>query len=163
MTIVFVSVVAVAVLLILLLKDQKKPEGQTGGSKADFSRRLLFTESEAKFYHALRSLLPSGFEVWGKLGLWAVVSSKTSWGKIAQKQIDFVIVKMGPLPDAVLVIELDDYSHRRKSAQKRDAEKDAILEQAGLPILRVPVANVYETEDLWNKIQPFVSSGDEIV
>ena len=161
MVIIFVVLVVVLVVLALLLKDKKRPEVQTRASSGeDFSRRLLFTESEAKFYHVLRGILPPGFEVWGKLGLWAVVSSKTSWGKIAQKQIDFAIVKIGPLPDVVLVIELDDYTHRRKSAQKRDADKDAILEQAGLPILRVPVASVYNAEDLRNKIQPFVNSED---
>lgn len=141
MIIIFASAVAVAVILALLLKDQKKTENQSKALSDDFSRRRLFTESEAKFYPVLRGVLPPGFEAWGKLGLWAVVSSKTSWGKIAQKQIDFAIVKIGPLPGMVLVIELDDYTHRRKSAQKRDAEKDAILKRVGLPILRIPVAS----------------------
>lgn len=61
----------------------------------------------------------------------------------------------------VLVIELDSYTHRRKSTQKRDAEKDAILEQAGLPILHVPAASSYDGEDLRNKIQPIANSEDQ--
>ena len=61
-------------------------------------------------------------------------------------------MKISPLPDVVLVIEPDDYTYRRKSAPKRDAEKDANLDQAGLPILRVPVTSAYGGEDLRNKI-----------
>lgn len=155
-----IFVVALVVILTLLLKDKKQSNEQGSEVIHDFSRRLLFTESEAKFYYVLRGVLPPGFEVWGKLGLWAVVFSKTSWCKISQKQIDFVIVKLSPLPDAVLVVELDDYSHLRKSAQKRDAEKDAILERAGLPVLRVPVASVYDLDDLRNRIQSFIDNSE---
>ena len=160
MLIISLSVVAVAVLLTFILKEKTKPLEQSRVLNEDFSKRLLFTESEVKFYYVLRGLLPPGFEVWGKLGLWAVVSSKTSWAKISQKQMDFVIVKLGPLPDAVLVVELDDYSHRRKSAAKRDAEKDAILERVGLPVLRVPVASVYDVEDLRNKINVILDNSE---
>ncbi|MEM1098698.1 MAG: DUF2726 domain-containing protein [Planctomycetota bacterium] len=44
----------------------------------------------------------------------------------------------------MLVIELDDASHDRESAQARDAVKDRALDAAGLPPLRVPARRSYD-------------------
>jgi hypothetical protein len=55
---------------------------------------------------------------------------------VRQKHVDFLLCdreKVGP----VLVIELDDASHQREDVRERDGAKDAILQAAGLPILRV--------------------------
>ncbi|MDO4628579.1 MAG: DUF2726 domain-containing protein [Planctomycetia bacterium] len=156
MTIFFIALVVLAVVLVFVQSAKKQGRKVTenavkvADSSGDlvFSQRLLFTKNENEFFNYLRSFVPEGYEVWGKLGLWAVVhcADKRGWAKISQKQLDFVIVSVGPVPSAVLVIELDDASHKRKTAQARDAEKDKILVDAGIPVLRFPVCDFAKTD-----------------
>lgn len=158
----FFVLVVVAVIVFFLKKPQKQvvsSEQTVSADVIDYGKRELFTETEAKFYHTLCEVLPSGYKVWGKLGLWAVVSSKKGWNKISKKQLDFVILKdTGALiPEVVLVVELDDYTHSRKSAMARDAEKDAILAASGIPVLRVRVQSAYDSAALRSSILQFVS------
>lgn len=153
---IFVFVVLVCVCLFL----SNNMSTHTPEPVADYSRRILFTETESRFFHVLRQAVPEQFDVWGKLGLWSIVFSKKNWAKIAQKQLDFVIVRKGAIPDAVFVVELDDYTHRRASVSKRDLEKDAILKSAGIPILRVEVSKEYDLNDLRNKIQVILNNSD---
>jgi hypothetical protein len=47
-----------------------------------------------------------------------------------------------------LAIELDDRSHARPAARRRDDFKDAALAAAGLPLLRVTAAGGYDLAEL---------------
>jgi hypothetical protein len=64
------------------------------------------------------------------------------FNRISRKTVDFFIC----LPDFTLVaaVELDDRSHRGSL----DAERDAILESAGVPILRMNVRDIPSVEQL---------------
>lgn len=154
----FITLAVVLLAILFVVSGTKKGEKKrlTNNKNAanaakeadDFAPRLLFTDSEAKFFHVLEAAVPADCMVWGKLGLWAVVNSKNAWGKIAQKQLDYVIVKNDACPQVVCAVELDDASHSRRSAQARDAEKNEILNQAGIPLVRVKVQNSYNVDEL---------------
>ena len=120
----------------------------------NYSRQSILTPAEERFYRILLGCLPSGVLVWCKLGLWAIVKNeqKEGRGKIAQKHLDFVIVKANDL-SVIAVIELDDKSHETESARKRDNEKDGILSDAGIPIIRIKVQKEYNREEITKKIQ----------
>ena len=55
--------------------------------------------------------------------------------QVASKSVDFVIADV-VTGNPVLVIELDDRSHRRKDRQTRDAFVNEVLREAGIPIVR---------------------------
>lgn len=100
---------------------------------------------------------PKEYQVHCKVGLWGLVENlnREDWPKIAQKQLDFVLYD----PErnlVVLVIELDDASHCNLDAQKRDAAKNAILAEAGIPVLRVRAASRYDVSALWVNIKAHI-------
>ena len=54
---------------------------------------------------------------------------------------DFVLADARTL-EPLLVIELDDKSHWQTDAQECDKFKDAVLDVAGVPLLRVPLLDL---------------------
>lgn len=67
---------------------------------------------------------------------------KTLFNQIAQKSVDFLVC----LPDFTLVaaVELDDATHQRT----RDARREAILESADVPLVRLHVRDIPSVEQL---------------
>lgn len=119
-----------------------------------FYPRDIFTAAEFKFFLVLQNVCRNYFYIIPKMGLWALVDHRdnvTAWNKISRKHLDFTLCHpqtMKPL----LVIELDDSSHRQYKQQQRDAEKDAILAEVGVPVLRIPVARQYDEGAIKNLI-----------
>jgi hypothetical protein len=137
------AAVALAVLLIVayalrLLFRPRVP-------RSPYRRRgSLFSRDERRFYDALRQAVGGRFLIFAQMRLIdllelpkGVRGSPFWFAKVRYKHVDFVLCD----PDTaepVLAIELDGASHQSQVQRQRDAEKDAVLEQAGLPLLRVP-------------------------
>lgn len=64
--------------------------------------------------------------------------------KVIRKHVDFLLCDHDFMP--ICVIEVDDSTHRTLSAQKRDAEKDLALADAGVPIFRTYTVKQAEFE-----------------
>ncbi len=77
--------------------------------------------------------------------------SHAAFHRISSKHFDFVLCDPATTRP-LMVIELDDSTHRRADAQARDAFKDAACRAAGLPILRVPVQPGYDPAYLQKRI-----------
>lgn len=129
-------------------------EDDEGNNKQQYFPREILTNAEFVFFATLRNVCRNYLYIIPKMGLWALVDHRdnvTAWNKISRKHLDFTLCHpqtMKPL----LVIELDDSSHRNPKQQERDAEKDAILAQAGVPVLRIPVARQYDEGAIRNLI-----------
>lgn len=52
----------------------------------------------------------------------------------------------------LVVIELDDSSHKRKSARRRDQIKDQACSMSGLPIIRIKASNAYNKDALHQQV-----------
>lgn len=121
-----------------------------------YEKRSLLTDNELHFYQTLRGIADKyNLNVLSKLRLADIVGvdsslDNTEWwsnfGKIKSKHVDFALAKKDNL-EIVLVIELDDYSHKRVDRIERDKFVDSIFNNVGIPIL-----HVYSTTDLENKI-----------
>lgn len=72
--------------------------------------------------------------------------------RIDRKHADFVLCAPGDLAP-LLVIELDDATHRAPVQRERDEFKDEVLDAAGLPILRVPARRSYAPAELRELIE----------
>ncbi|MGL4593202.1 MAG: DUF2726 domain-containing protein [Thermoguttaceae bacterium] len=83
-------------------------------------------------------------------------STQAGRNKVAQKHLDFVLYD-ARANKVLLVIELDDKSHKRENVQKRDDEKDEILRRAGIEIVRIPAATSYSPLLLKQQISDKVS------
>lgn len=139
---------AVVIAVILATQNKRRTTTSTAGSYS-YSKRDLLSPGESIFYNALRQALSEDYLIWPKMGLWAVIrnNERGGWQKISQKHLDFVIVRKADLK-ALAAVELDDSSHNREAAIKRDADKNFILESAGMPLLRIVARRNYNLQEL---------------
>jgi hypothetical protein len=120
-------------------------------------RPALLTAAELRFYQALLAAVPAGTAVFVKVRLMDLVAvADDAWRRHGAPgsgmHLDFVLAD-ATTTEPRLAIELDDRSHFRADAQKRDAFKDAALVAAGLPLLRVRAAARYDVAGLRSSIQ----------
>jgi very-short-patch-repair endonuclease len=133
--------------------SQDKPED----SILPYKKRDLLTKTENKFHYVLSLVIGDKYVIHPKVGLKDLVELKDKnqislFNKIAQKHIDFVICDKRYLKP-LCAIELDDYTHRWKSSEKRDSDKDKILRSAGIPLRRFEVSPYYNQEDIKNRLK----------
>lgn len=124
----------------------------------------LLSKAERSFYEVLRAAVADEWTIFAKVRLLDLVwlprgtsQAQSHRNRVQSKHVDFVLADprtIGP----VLVVELDDASHRRSDRQRRDAFVDAVLQGAGLPVLHVPVKSGYVTVDLSRKIREAIGS-----
>jgi len=114
-------------------------------------KEALLTPAEQRFYETLAGATGERRTICPKVRLADLVEvrrgtpSRTAYfRRISQKHVDFVICE-GPSLVPVAVVELDDASHNSTRARKADAVKNAALEAAGLPLVRIRAARQYDT------------------
>lgn len=131
---------------------------------ASYAKKELLTSNEQFFYNDLKSVAKDlKLYVLAKIrlaDLIDIVNSKNNreyyslFGKIKSKHIDFALADEDL--KIKLIIELDDKSHLKKSAIKRDKFKDEVLTKCGYKILRTTNSN-----DLKAKIQSILNLNAE--
>ncbi|MBQ9811686.1 MAG: DUF2726 domain-containing protein [Thermoguttaceae bacterium] len=107
-----------------------------------YCRKPIMTPTERDFFVKLCESAKSKYWVFTQVSLWAIAENREKSGEnyVARKRVDFVLCNPRDA-SVILAIELDDWTHNKASVQRRDAQKDAILESAGIPLLRVQVGN----------------------
>ncbi len=126
----------------------------------------LLSKGEHAFWHPLFYAVRGKYRIFPKVRLADVVRGpdrrdrERYWfNRIGRFHIDFVLCD----PDTtepLMAIELDDASHRTPRPPyraRRDAFKDQVLADAGIPVLRIPTAEAYSPEDLAEKITTFLT------
>jgi len=125
----------------------------------------LLTANERAFSAALRQALPAGSVLMVQVALNRVVEVRNPrrgdswrdprWNRIAQKSLDFVVMRSSDARP-VVAIELDDASHERPERRRRDELLDAVLASAGLPIIHQPVLPVYDIDSIRLRLLGYV-------
>jgi hypothetical protein len=118
----------------------------------------LVTDGEHDFYQVLRRVVDDRWTISLKVRLedLALVPEGTPGrykyrNYVRASHVDFLLYTTDTA-SPVLAIELDDSSHNNPVAQRRDAQKDAILASAGIPLLRVPWQSSYNSNLLASDI-----------
>jgi len=152
-------VLAVAILAVaVIFKGQRVATG-------DFPyipKQTLLSRAEQNFLRALEANIAPEFRIFSKTRLWDLMKVKSgisasrrssAQNRIQSKHADFVICTKS---DSAIrcVIELDDGSHNSQKAKARDAEKDAILEAAGIPLIRILAKGEYDSSLFRAEIVP---------
>ena len=85
--------------------------------------------------------------------MYEIVTNKEhkDFNKIARKSIDFVITEQNL--KIKLCIELDDYTHNKQNRIYRDKFVNEVFKSTDVKILRIPVQNFYNMEELKTKIE----------
>lgn len=156
--------------LLSVLSDKGGDKHPAGGGEPRYrSRAALLTQGESAFFPVVESVLPDlashlgspPIRAFAKVNLWDLLepdcpngkgSPYQSWkNRIDRKHTDVLLVEADSFRP-VCVIELDDRSHRRASAQKSDAVKDDALKSAGIPIVRISAKPAYDRRDVARSI-----------
>jgi hypothetical protein len=135
--------------------DRSRPGTQRFGEEIPFrSKDYFFTRSELAFYKVLIAAIDSKTTVFSKVRMEDVLwlpkgtASRQKWSnRVRQKHLDFVLCDNTQFKP-FLIIELDGDSHDDVVQQSRDADKDAVLEAAGIPLQRIQVAPAYSSREL---------------
>ncbi|MCC6934155.1 MAG: DUF2726 domain-containing protein [Candidatus Yanofskybacteria bacterium] len=116
------------------------------------------TKSEQVFYKVLAGVVDGRYYVFPQVHLDALLEHKVpgqrwqaAWRHINEKSVDFVLCDKTSLRTE-LVIELDDFSHERPDRIERDKEVERILQEAHLPLLRIPRSESYAGNEVARSI-----------
>lgn len=127
------------------------------------ARRALLSQGELAFYAVLRAAVEGRFGIGIKPRLADVLEVPGhQWrtrhgGRVAQRHVDFVLYDLATT-EVMLVIELDDRSHRRERTKERDAFVDQALAAAGVVVLHVKAARAYDALELLTEVEAHATS-----
>lgn len=114
----------------------------------------LLTQTELKFYKILKQITEElNLVICPQVSLYEIVRNKDfkDFNRISSKSIDFVIAE--PNLKIRFCVELDDYTHNQNKRIIRDKFIDNLFKDLNIKILRIPVQNFYNMEELKNKIK----------
>ena len=122
----------------------------------------LLSKGERAFWYPLYRAVKGKYRLFCKVRLADVVQcpdarwDEARWfRKIGRYHVDFVICD--PKTTApLLVVELDDRSHRSARSENRDQFKAEVLAAAGMPIYRVNAQKAYDPAELGGSIQRLI-------
>jgi|SRR3989339_944303 len=134
------------------LKEKKK-------SPYSYKKKQFFmTGVEHKFHDTLIEGVGHKYYVFPQVHLSSIIDNKVvgqnwkaAFSHINGKSVDFVLCDKEYIAPR-LAIELDDRSHEREDRKERDTEVERILEEAGLPLLRIENHGSFNAEDIREKI-----------
>lgn len=116
-------------------------------------KEYLLTQTELKFYKILKQITDElNLKICPEVALYEIINNidYKDFNKIKSKSIDFVITEQNL--KIKMCIELDDYSHKQEKRIERDNFINDLFNQLNIKILRIPVQNFYNIEELKNKI-----------
>jgi len=153
--------VLIAALLLSIGGDTKKEE-KNAGTKAGEQpkKRRLLTEREQAMHNRLVQALPNAVVLaqvsFGAL-LWA--GARPVRNRFDRKIADFVICNRAF--QVVALIELDDASHKGK--EEKDAERDAMLKDAGYRVIRYPnIPDIEKVRTDFKQLMPDVPQKERL-
>lgn len=160
---ILVGVVIALVVIVSILK-MKFEGGDEKQRKYQYKRRNFFmTRAEHECYDALVSAVGNEYLVFAQVHLPTLVDNKVvgqnwrgAFRHISEKSVDFVLCDKSYISPK-LAIELDDKSHERPERQDRDREVERILQDAGVPLLRLENHGRFNSNELSQKIKDTIA------
>lgn len=154
----FIIILILVIIITILekkLNDKEKSENLETNYKDKYNKcDYLLTKNELKFYRILKQITNKlSYSLFCQVSLYQIVNSKNykDFNKIKSKSIDFVIAQENC--KILLCIELDDSTHEKKKRIERDNFIDNLFKDLEIKLLRIPVQNFYNMEELENKIK----------
>ncbi len=130
-------------------------------------KQYLMTYVENKCYHAIVQAVQDKYFVFPQVHLSAFIDHKvegqnwkSAFRHINQKSVDFVLCDKHYISPK-LAIELDDKTHERPDRIDRDGEVERVLQQAGLPLLRLENGNGFNSTEIAQKIEALLNTNQK--
>ena len=152
--------VVIALVVVVGILKLKFEDGGEEKAKYQYKKRAFFmTRAEHECYDALAKAVCNEYLIFAQVHLPTLVDEKIKGQKwnaafrhISQKSVDFVLCDKAYISPK-LAIELDDKTHERPERQDRDREVERILQDAGVPLLRLENHGRFDPVDLSQKIK----------
>jgi len=134
---------------------------QEGGKSMPYLRNeTLFSDGERSFFEVLSLVAKDNdYLLFAKVRLAellvipkGVPNWITHWNRISSKHVDFVVCDRDST-EPLVVVELDDSADERPKTTEKDSFLEEALDSAGLPLLRIKVADSYNPKELAEKIE----------
>lgn len=154
------ALIFIIIVLILDIIVNKIPKTELENTKnIDLSslyqkKIYLLTQNELKFYKLLKNITDrNNLNLFSQVSLYEIINSKDikSFNKVKSKTIDFVVTDINC--KIKLCIELDDVTHIKENRQKRDEFVDKLFNTLDIKLIRVPVQNFYNLNNLEQKVK----------
>jgi hypothetical protein len=122
----------------------------------------FLSPAELSYYQVLKSVLGPRAAISPKVRLADILyvtnqkNYMSFFGRISQRHVDFLLCEASTMKP-VLVIELDDSSHRQSRQVSKDEFLDNALRAADLPILRIKAQRQYSQEEVIAHLTPLLS------
>lgn len=159
----YIVIIIILVIIITVLerklnnvntKDEKVENLVNNYNEKYEKSEYLLTKNELKFYRILKQITNKlGYSLFCQVALYEIIKSKEykDFNKIKSKSIDFVITQENC--KILLCIELDDASHEKGKRIERDNFVNQLFKDLEIKLLRIPVQNFYNMEELEQKIK----------
>ena len=151
--------IVLILLIITLIADKfiKKyhiKENENECKEIDYKKKYikkdyLLTQTELKFYKILKQITDEmDLVICPQVPLYEIVKNieYKDFNRIASKSIDFVITEKNL--KIKFCIELDDYTHKQEKRIQRDNFVNNLFKATNIKIIRIPVQNFYDKEEL---------------
>jgi hypothetical protein len=155
--IILALVVGIAGVLLELFRGKDKDKEI---KKYKYQQKNFFmSRAEHECYDALITAVGEKYHIFPQVHLPSIVDNKVvgqnwkgAFSHISQKSVDFVLCDKAYIAPK-LAIELDDRTHERQDRIDRDGEVERVLQDAGLPLLRLSNSGKFNPVEFSEKIQ----------
>jgi len=167
MTKLFILAGVVIVLVVVLTVARAIFEGGDNEEKKKYQykrKNFFLTRAEHECFDALMAAVGNDYLIFAQVHLPTLIDNKVvgqnwraAFRHINGKSVDFVLCDKAYISPK-LAIELDDKSHERPERQERDVEVERILQEAGVPLLRLQNRGRFDPNELLQQIKKLLVS-----
>lgn len=121
------------------------------------AKECIMTKTEIKFYIELKKITDElNMLIFPQVDLERIIKviddNYRDRNRIKSRSIDYTIVQNNNYK-IISCIELDDYSHNTRKAQKADNFKNELFEKVKIPLHRIKVNSYYDTKEIKKILQ----------
>jgi hypothetical protein len=127
-----------------------------------FYPKNLQTQNEIAFFEKLKFVFQN-YHISTQVALSAIIETDNykERSQFNTYYVDYVICdKKGEKP--LLIIELDDNSHKREKRIIQDKRKNGVIQSAGIPFIRYKSKSSYDITDIANNTIPYLKGTKEL-
>ena len=162
------GVIIVAVVALAIARAVFEGGEDEEKKKYRYTRKNFFlTRAEHECFDALMAVVGNDYLIFAQVHLPTLIDNKVvgqnwraAFRHINGKSVDFVLCDKAYISPK-LAIELDDKTHERPERQERDVEVERILQEAGVPLLRLQNKGRFDTAELTRMIRERLAAPNE--
>lgn len=155
---IIMAILICGIIVLLIIYEVKKSKSDDGKIKYEYVKReRVVSVPESAFYDILVSIIPNKrYKVLEQICLSSVIDKKNaSFRNELFRMIDYCVVDKNTY-EPLLLIELNDASHKRTDRKMRDQKVYEIAQSAKLPIMYVQQAMASDIHYVKSEIKKFI-------